>query len=85
MSNLAEGGAKQETKAGGGKGDWQRKLLETSPLFLFGSMLFNVFSREGVSDFLNEATKTLDFFGAPFSGKGGGGGGGGEHAHASAH
>ena len=86
MSHGAEhgGGGGHETKASGGKGDWFKKFAETSPLFLFGSMLFGVFNKKGVSDFLAEAGKTLDFFGAPFSGKGGGGGGGG-HAPAHAH
>lgn len=86
MSSAAEhGGHKHEAKASGGKGNFWHKAVETAPLFLFGSMLFGIFNKEGITDLINEATKTLDFFGAPFSGKGGGGGGGGDHAHAPAH
>jgi hypothetical protein len=63
-------------------GGFFRSLLELSPLLKFGAMLTGVFNKDGVSNFLSEATKTLDFFGAAFAGGGGGGGqGGGGHGH----
>ena len=84
MAHGAEQGSSPESKKGNGL--TRRKFLEADigiPLFLFGSMLVGIFNKKGVSDFMAEATKTLDFFPNPVGVGGGGGGGGAEAPKAS--
>lgn len=73
MSHAPETGGHKEAKSGGKGGILGKEFLETSPVYLFGAMLFGIVNRKGISDFLSEASKTLDFFSAPFTGGGGGG------------
>ncbi|MBI3232163.1 MAG: hypothetical protein HYZ51_03745 [Candidatus Doudnabacteria bacterium] len=65
MSHGPESGGSQEIKTGK-KGITRKEFLETSPLYLFGAMLFGVFNKKGISDFLSQASKTLEFFSGPF-------------------
>jgi len=82
-----EKAAKQETNPDskvGKKGITAKDVLIPFLLFQAWRMLEGMAEPAQVSAFYKEATKTLDFFSAPFTG-GGGGGGHAESAHAGTH